>query len=572
MYRRFRTSLRLGAVLGSSLPLFALAAPDSGQILNQQKTQPQLPKHLPAAEPGNDPAHPQSGGPSVRVDTIRFTQLEGLASDAELQSIVVGSLGQTLSYEQLLSLTDSVTAYLRKKGFLLARAYLPKQEIADGELQISLLSGASDDIPTVELAENARIRADFVSKLSLRGATPGEPLKTEELERAVLLVNDLPNISAQSILERGSRPGSTQVILKVEEDQILNGIFTLDTFGNRHTGILQGNGQVAFNNLSGYGDRLAIGIGGSEGLRRGDISYSSPLGFDGLSASISYSGLTYELGDAYKDLAIEGLAHSFSASVTYPTIRTRALSLWQGAQIGYRQLEDDVSGEELRDREIKTVATDFTLHRYDRFAGGGLTTAYTKVLFGDLTLGVPFDKTADAATAGTAGSYAKLVYNATRLQRISENDTLFLSINGQIADGNLDSSEKFILGGPYGVRAYPVGEASGDQGLTLTAEWRHDLASDVFGSRLQFVSFYDSGYIQLHKNPWSNSINTATGDNHYSISGAGFGLNFGKSDKFMIRGSVARTIGKNAGRDLSGNDADNRDDDTRIWLQTLFWF
>ena len=45
-------------------------------------------------------------------------------------------------------------------------------------------------------------------------------------------------------------------------------------------------------------------------------------------------------------------------------------------------------------------------------------------------------------------------------------------MRGQLAFDNLDSSEKMELGGAYGVRAYPEGEAFGDEGYIATAEAR----------------------------------------------------------------------------------------------------
>lgn len=573
MQRRIRTQFNLGIALAISLPCYLFSAPDSGQILNQQKEPNRLPSQLPTSSTQEE-RDTLNGTPdlNVPVHRIEFEQLGELATETELQQLVADKIGHELSYTELLQLTHTITQHLRSKGYLLARAYLPKQEIKNGVLVIALLSGSADGLPVVEFSGNSKEEPSIVSKISMQGASDGLPLKTDELERSILLINDLPGFSARSLLERGERQGSTRVIMEVQAEDSVESIFSLDTFGNRYTGELQGVGRVAFNNIGNAADRLTLGLSASEGLRKGDISYSRPLGANGLIANVSYTGLEYELGGDYQDLAIEGTAHSFIADFVYPTIRTRKTSLWQGIGLGRKILEDDVLGEKLRDRKISTISTDFILQQFDRIAGGGMTTLSATLHGGKLELGVPFDKTADAATSQTEGSYTKLTYNLARLQNVTEQDRLFASVNGQFTNQNLDSSEKFILGGPNGVRAYPVGEGSGDDGLTFTAEWRHDLRADIFGSQLQLVSFYDAGYTELHKDQWTNSIKTATGDNCYWISGAGFGINISKPGSFMLRGSIARTIGDNAGRDVFGNNSDNRNDDTRIWLQTLFWF
>ena len=47
-----------------------------------------------------------------------------------------------------------------------------------------------------------------------------------------------------------------------------------------------------------------------------------------------------------------------------------------------------------------------------------------------------------------------------------------LAFSGQLSYQNLDPSEQFYLGGPAGVRAYPVSSNGGSTGQLLTTELR----------------------------------------------------------------------------------------------------
>ena len=108
-----------------------------------------------------------------------------------------------------------------------------------------------------------------------------------------------------------------------------------------------------------------------------------------------------------------------------------------------------------------------------------------------------------------------------------------VSLNGQQAGKNLDSSEKFSLGGPTSVRAYPSGEGSGDEGYRGTLELRHTMMPKVQG-----VLFYDFGSVKINKTPFG-----AAGNNHKALSGAGFGVNAGVG-QVQIKASLAwRTRG-----------------------------
>ena len=105
-------------------------------------------------------------------------------------------------------------------------------------------------------------------------------------------------------------------------------------------------------------------------------------------------------------------------------------------------------------------------------------------------------------------------YGVSRLQSINNSTQVALTLNGQQAGKNLDSSEKFSLGGISGVRAYPQGEASGDEGLKATLELRHS-------ANWQIAAFYDAGTVKTNKNPFG----VAGAANSKSLSGAGFGIN-----------------------------------------------
>lgn len=110
-----------------------------------------------------------------------------------------------------------------------------------------------------------------------------------------------------------------------------------------------------------------------------------------------------------------------------------------------------------------------------------------------------------ARVADTAGN---------RLQRITDQDTLSMIFSGQWAGNNLNSSEKYSLGGVYGVRAYPQGEGSGDMGAMLKLELAHH-----FTPQLRGTVFYDYGHIRVNQDDFSEADNTRT------LSGAGLGLN-----------------------------------------------
>ena len=136
-----------------------------------------------------------------------------------------------------------------------------------------------------------------------------------------------------------------------------------------------------------------------------------------------------------------------------------------------------------------------------------------------------------------------------------------MSLAGQKASRNLDSSEKFVLGGAYGVRAYAQGEASGDTGYLATAELRYSIAWDKLPGVLQPFAFVDGGSVTINEQPFVTGIN-----NRRNLAGGGIGLSWAKANDFQLKLTLATRIGHQP------SVASDTDRHTRGWLQAIKYF
>src|SRR6185503_13767388 len=128
-----------------------------------------------------------------------------------------------------------------------------------------------------------------------------------------------------------------------------------------------------------------------------------------------------------------------------------------------------------------------------------------------------------------------------RLQNVSDNFSLYGSINGQFASKNLDISEKMGLGGPYAVRAYPVGEAYGDEGyfVNLEARLRLPKFSQSMPGQVHLVGFVDAGRVKINRDPWPG----AGAPNHRSLGATGLGLTWADANNFALSAYYAVKLG-----------------------------
>ncbi len=560
-------------VLNAGEPL-AQTPPDAGTLLQeQQRTEPRAFERMPPWEtPEEKRPQLEESGVKFTVRGFRFTGAEGMASESELREIVKDAIGSEIGLAGLKRLADRVTKYLQSRGWFLARAYIPKQEVKDGIIEIAIVAGRLEGSAVIR-GRNLRISEELLQKMITPSPEQNEAANQRGLERAILLINDLPGIKAGSTLEPGTKPGSAKVIVDASEGSILGGRVWGDNYGTRYTGSYRGSGLLQVNDPLCYGDQVFLSSTDNDLYQYGQAGYSFPIGYSGLRGGILYSEMRYEIDPDLIPLDLDGGARIAGASVSYPIMRSRTVNLWAGVDYYWRNLWDRSSGIVFDDKYTNSGGIHLYGDKIDTLLGGGYNSFNLGVTVGALDRSaVQADLIADRATADSQGGYGKLIFGAHRLQKVYQHLNLLLSVNGQVAFDNLDTSEKFLIGGPYGVRAYPVGEAAGDSGGVFTAELRYDFPPVTYIGVPQLVGFYDLGWTQLHQSPWVNSGTPIGNRNSYTISGAGLGLNIVKSDLYQIQAAWAAKIGTNPGRSLAGDDADGKSEDNRYWIQAMIRF
>ena len=136
--------------------------------------------------------------------------------------------------------------------------------------------------------------------------------------------------------------------------------------------------------------------------------------------------------------------------------------------------------------------------------------------------------------------------------------SLISATRAQFANKNLDSSARMSLGGPSGVRGFPVSEASGDEGLFASV----GLARPV-GERLNAGAFVDWGRIHINE---SGTPAVAATPNWYNLAATGINAEWRFADNAAMSFVVARPITGNPGADANGRNADGKERGTRAWL------
>lgn len=522
-------------------------APDAGRLLQETRPAPSLPlREAPKISIDEAPGSVAPEGERIRVARLRITGVT-LFPEPELHALVADAEGKELSLGELRGLAERVTRYYRGRGYLLARAYLPAQDVVNGEVQLAVLEGRLGEVRVDNAAGIGGAALAPLDQLRSGGAA-----RSGTIERNLLLLSDLPGVEVKSILKAGTTVGASDLLVEVAPARRITGSVDFDTFGNSYSGRYRLGGTVNFNNPLRLGDQATLrALVSDERMRYLRGSYQLPVNSLGSRIGVAVFEMRYRLGKDLAALQAEGEARTASLYAMHPFVRSRTFNLNAQAQYDRLRLKDSVKAAATEiDKRLDIGSLGITSDFQDGLAGvNQISVAYTA---GDLELD-PVSRAIDAATARAGGSFSRSNLTWMRLQRLSDRGSLYLSATAQFASKNLDSSQKLALGGAYAVRAYPQNEAPGDEGYVASVEIRHDLSVPLAGV-WQASAFIDTGRVRFNKKTWTAGANKRT------LSGAGVGLSAALPRNWYLKATLAWRLGSQR----AVSDADRS---PRAWLQ-----
>ena len=552
--------LRLGlvtlALVAASQNALAQQAFSAGAQIQQIPPVQAPRKSIPdiRVESRETPAAPGPIGAKVLVSALHVTG-ETLFPEAALVAATGFRPGVELSLSELRTMAAKITSFYNRRGYFVAQAYLPAQDVKDGAVTITVIEGRYGKI----VVHNKTNLSNGLIRSILSGLNPGDPVTSAPLERRLLLLSDIPGVAVRSTLVPGAEVGASDLIVDVTPGRRMSGVIEADNAGNRYTGAYRLGATVNFNDILGQGDMASVrALSSFDGLNYVRGSYQAQVGE--ATVGVAYAALNYRLGKEFKSLDARGSAQIASLYGSYPLIRSYDDNLYVMVDFDAKTFQDKVGViTSVTDKRAGVATVGLYGDHHDTLWGGGWNTFSVYGSYGDLDIRTPAARLADAATARTNGGYGKLTFELSRLQTIAGPLSLYGDIRGQIASKNLDISEKMELGGAYGVRAYPEGEAYGDEGYLASLEARWRLPPWRLPGQLQAIGFVDTGAVYSAKSPWFVGPNRAT------RSGAGVGLIWADNNNFVLKATYAHRLGDT--RVASGPDSSDR-----FWIQAAKFF
>lgn len=518
-------------IVANASPAFAqveaaTGSADPGRAGQQIMEHQQLPDVMPQMEVENLLRQKVPPNAENIKFTLRNVNVQGNTSYTERQvsSVYADKIGQTISLADVYTIAAELTNKFRNDGYILTQVVVPPQTIEGGQVNLKVVEGYIDQV--VVEGSGSESENALVKKYASHIHT-GNALNVHDLERYLLLINDLPGVEARSVLSPSrSKSGAADLRVIVTRDP-WDAVVSADNYGSRFLGPLQTSAAGSLNSFFGLNEKitgqvvLAPQLGDGAELAYFMAAYEQPIGTEGTTFEILGSFTDTDPGWTLDEFNVSGQSQYLRLRVDHPFMRGRGQNLYGHIAFDLRnqQSRNDIETPSKTDH-IRALRAGGRYELLDTLFGVGINSVDVEVSQG---LGIfSASSQQDPKLTRLLGdpTFTKMTADLQRLQRVTSTVNLLLNVEGQWAAQPLLSSEEFGIGGLHIGRGYDPSEIVGDDGLAgkVEVQWNEPYKiPSHYVDDYQLYSFYDAGVV------WNKDATTSAGKRD-SLTSVGLGV------------------------------------------------
>lgn len=475
------------------------------------------------------------------VDEIRFKvlgiRIEGavtLSADS-FKPLYQNFIGKEVTLGDVFDVADGIEKQYRAAGYLLVRAYVPPQHVNDGIFTIRIVEGFVESTSV----EGGNDRTQQLVKAYVDPVIHEKPLRSSTIERALLLANNIPGVTATGVLSPSPNvPGAANLVVTVAQPRLGGSVSAMNR-GSRYTGVWIVGATTAYHGLAGP-DELdaAFSMAPFDFHKQvaGQLRYLSAIGESGLTGSmlgaISHGAPGGSLGAA----EIRTDSWAVGPRLTYPLLRSRADTLTLDGGITFQDAKVDILGIGINHDTWRVLDVGLGYTSRD-FLYGNFNGTFD-IAQGLPILGATPSHSPDLSLAGSP-TFTKATWLGRYNKSLGSSISLAASGTGQYSFAPLITGEQILFGGTQIGRGYEPGAITGDSGLGGSFELRYDTHwMDLAIRNLEPYVFFDVAKV------WNKTRPPAAGIplDDFSIESTGIGLRFWFPYSIYLAVEGARTL------------------------------
>lgn len=224
------------------------------RLLEEQRRRIEELQQLPGREALVPPPQPTDDERCFEIQTIRLEGATHISAEQQTE-LLAPFVNRCLGASQLNALLKAVTQFYIDRGYVTSRAYLPQQDMADGELEVLIVEGQLEGLDQSAVASERELAMAFPGRT-------GQIVDLRELEQLVDQLNRLPSRPAQLELMPGQEVGGSRVRLQGDPLKPWRLSFNRHNNGEKSTGEQQWGLGLDWDSPLGLADQLSLRAGG----------------------------------------------------------------------------------------------------------------------------------------------------------------------------------------------------------------------------------------------------------------------------------------------------------------------
>lgn len=375
---------------------------------------------------------------------------------------------------------DALEKAYHELGYISVLVNIPPQRVEEGTVRLDVVEGR---IGRVRVTGNRYFTMEKVLG-DLPGLAPGEILYLPRVQQELTLLNRNPDLKVAPVLMPGRETGTVDVELKVKDKLPLHGSLELNNRSIHDTTDLRLNAMIRYDNLWQREHSVSFQYQTSpqdtEEVRLFAGSYVLPNPWKRTHALAVY-GLVSDSATAFgTGFEVIGKGSLVGARYMIPLpgldvgdflagwpVRFGAYAHNASLGIDYKDFDETVGFDPETGEETTTPISYLPLSfSYNSTLADPWGTTRFQTSLNLAFRHMVTDQTEfETKRFKARGNYVYGTAGVERLQRLPAGLSLFLKLDGQIANEPLVSNEQYIAGGMESVRGYMESEALGDNAV-----------------------------------------------------------------------------------------------------------
>ena len=498
------------------------------------------------------------------VDDITFEfkaiDLEGLEyyPRSEIDKIFSPLIGKKISLNELRGATEKLEKKYKDDDFFLVRVIIPPQEVENGVFKVKVIEGYINNVFVEGGNKHSRAKIlSIVKKLENK-----KPVDLKSLERALLLLNDLPGISGNGVLRQGSDIGSSELLVTITPPPPTSYMLTLNNGASKTMGQYSTNINATYTNPE-YPSSISLGF--SSAIKNDNDQLFNPIlkAFNGTySTALGEDGMVFSLGAVFanaqpqgsiKSLGILSKSYSVAPRIRYPIKRSRSESFYVEGGLNVARSRTFLLDSSTTEDKLTVADVVFSMTNDTWFGGStqlNFTVAQGLDLFGSRGQST---KVPGPSIANFKQTFLKYKFSGNHTFPIKKiNSKLKISGQTQWTNDKLLAGEQITFGGPSIGRGYDGGAIAGDKGLGLSMEISKKIPKKSI-LNINLSNFELFGFIDYAEAKILNEPISGTPEKSSYIGSHGIGARLSEKSGLMLDVTIARARNEKPSQDAKRN-------------------